>query len=97
LSCGDGHSETLSVEELTRNRVFFCGRRDGEFLAPEYGSPLRLIVLWEYGYKGAKCAAGIEFAAAGSPALMPDTQTAHNASHFNELREARVCRRIALD
>jgi sulfoxide reductase catalytic subunit YedY len=61
LACADGYWEVLSVEDLTRDRVLFAYRMDGDFLADEYGSPLRLIVPWKYGYKGAKCITAIEF------------------------------------
>jgi sulfoxide reductase catalytic subunit YedY len=60
MTCGDEYWEVLSVDELTRDRVLFAYRMDGDFLADEYGSPLRLIVPWKYGYKGAKCITGIE-------------------------------------
>ncbi len=61
MTCGDGYWEVLPVADLTRDRVVFAYRMDGEFLADEYGSPLRLIVPWKYGYKGAKCITGMEF------------------------------------
>jgi sulfoxide reductase catalytic subunit YedY len=60
MTCGDGYWEVLSVQDLTRERVVFAYRMDGEFLADEYGSPLRLIVPWKYGYKGAKCITDME-------------------------------------
>ena len=63
LSCGDGYWEVLPVQDLIRDRVLFAYRMEGEFLADEYGSPLRLIVPWKYGYKGAKCITGLEFVA----------------------------------
>jgi DMSO/TMAO reductase YedYZ molybdopterin-dependent catalytic subunit len=61
FTCGDGYWEVLSVEDLTPERVLFAYRMDGEYLADEYGSPLRLIVPWKYGYKGAKCITDLEF------------------------------------
>lgn len=61
LTCADGYWEVHSLEDLTRDRVLLVYRMDGEFLADEYGSPLRLIVPWKYGYKGAKCITGMEF------------------------------------
>ncbi len=61
LTCGDGYWEVLTLQELLRERVLLAYRMDGEFLTEEYGSPLRLIVPWKYGYKGAKCITGLEF------------------------------------
>ena len=60
--CGDGYLEVLPLEDLLQERVLFAYRMDGDLLAPEYGSPLRLIVPWKYGYKGAKCITSLEFA-----------------------------------
>jgi sulfoxide reductase catalytic subunit YedY len=59
LQCGDGYWEVLPIADLLRERVLFAYRMEGEFLADEYGSPLRLIVPWKYGYKGAKCITAI--------------------------------------
>jgi methionine sulfoxide reductase catalytic subunit len=61
LQCGDAYWEVHSLEDLLRDRVLFAYRMDGEFLADEYGSPLRLIVPWKYGYKGAKCITAMNF------------------------------------
>ena len=67
LQCGDGYWEVLSLEDLLRDRVVFAYRMDGEFLADEYGSPLRLILPWKYGYKGAKCITAMSFVDSQSP------------------------------
>ena len=61
LQCGDTYWEVLSLEDLLQERVLFAYRMDGAFLADEYGSPLRLIVPWKYGYKGAKCITALTF------------------------------------
>ena len=61
LQCGDAYWEVLPIADLLRGRVLFAYRMEGEFLADEYGSPLRLIVPWKYGYKGAKCITAINF------------------------------------
>jgi sulfoxide reductase catalytic subunit YedY len=67
LQCGDAYWEVHSLEDLLRDRVLFAYRMDGEFLADEYGSPLRLIVPWKYGYKGAKCITAINFVDSMAP------------------------------
>lgn len=71
MTCGDGYWEVLPVEDLTRDRVVFTYRMDSEFLADEYGSPLRLIVPWKYRYKGAKCITGMEFVSSLAPGYWP--------------------------
>lgn len=67
IQCGDAYWEVLPLEDLLRDRVVFAYRMDGEFLADEYGSPLRLIVPWKYGYKGAKCITAINFVDSQGP------------------------------
>lgn len=61
LQCADEYWEVLPMADLLRERVLFAYRMEGEFLADEYGSPLRLIVPWKYGYKGAKCITALNF------------------------------------
>ncbi len=71
LSCPDDYWEVLSIEDLIRDRVLFAYRIDEGFLPDEYGSPLRLIVPWKYGYKGAKCITGMEFVSTLTPGYWP--------------------------
>jgi DMSO/TMAO reductase YedYZ molybdopterin-dependent catalytic subunit len=71
FTCGDGYWEVLPVEDLTRDRVLLAYRIDGGFLPDPYGSPLRLIVPWKYGYKGAKCITGMEFVSGLSAGYWP--------------------------
>ena len=61
LECADGYWEILSLDELLQPRVVFPYRMEGELLKAEYGSPLRLIVPWKYGYKGPKCVTKVSF------------------------------------
>ncbi|MDH7486078.1 MAG: molybdopterin-dependent oxidoreductase [Anaerolineae bacterium] len=65
MQCLDGYWEVLPIEELARPRALFAYRMNGERLPAPYGSPLRLIVPWLYGYKGAKAIARLEFKAEG--------------------------------
>lgn len=71
FACGDGYWEVLPVEDLVRDRVLLAYRIDGGFLPDAYGSPLRLIVPWKYGYKGAKCITGMEFVSSLTPGYWP--------------------------
>lgn len=65
IQCLDGYWEVLPIAELTRPRALFAYRMNGERLPAPYGSPLRLIIPWLYGYKGAKAIARLEFKAEG--------------------------------
>jgi methionine sulfoxide reductase catalytic subunit len=60
--CADDYYESLSLSELTMDRVLFAYGMNGALLIPEYGSPLRLIVPFKYGYKGPKAITRIVFA-----------------------------------
>jgi len=66
FTCADEYWEVLPVEDLVRDRVLLAYRIDDGFLPDPYGSPLRLIVPWKYGYKGAKCITGVEFVSSQS-------------------------------
>ena len=59
--CADDYYESLHLRELLMDRVLFAYGANGAPLAPEYGFPLRLIVPFKYGYKGAKAITRITF------------------------------------
>jgi DMSO/TMAO reductase YedYZ molybdopterin-dependent catalytic subunit len=67
FTCADDYWEVLPIEDLLRERVLLAYRIDDGFLPDPYGSPLRLIVPWKYGYKGAKCITGMEFVSSQGP------------------------------
>lgn len=57
----DGYYESLSIEELSMDRVLFVHGMNGKPLADAYGAPLRLIVPYKYGYKGPKAITRLVF------------------------------------
>ncbi len=57
----DSYYESYPIEELTRPRVLFVLRMNGETLSPDHGYPLRLIAPFKYGYKNIKYITRIEF------------------------------------
>jgi sulfoxide reductase catalytic subunit YedY len=61
FDCVDGYWEDLPIKELSRPRALFTHRMDGESLPLEYGAPLRMILPWLYGYKGAKAISSLTF------------------------------------
>jgi len=65
VECGDGYYEYLQVSELQEPRVLFAYDMDGEPLHPKFGSPLRLLVPYKYGYKGPKTIVRIRFQDSG--------------------------------
>jgi DMSO/TMAO reductase YedYZ molybdopterin-dependent catalytic subunit len=71
FTCGDGYWEALPVEDLVRDRVLLAYRIDDGFLPDPYGSPLRLILPWKYGYKGPKCITDMEFVSSLTPGYWP--------------------------
>jgi sulfoxide reductase catalytic subunit YedY len=60
--CADGYYESLSVEELRMDRVLFVHRMNDAPLPDKHGAPLRMIVPFKYGYKGAKVITRLTFA-----------------------------------
>jgi sulfoxide reductase catalytic subunit YedY len=71
LTCADSYWEVLPIDDLLRPRVLFSYRMDGSMLHDEYGAPLRLIVPWKYGYKGAKCITRLSFVKQQLPGYWP--------------------------
>jgi sulfoxide reductase catalytic subunit YedY len=67
LHCLDGYTTTLSVQNLSAERVLFVYAMDGQDLPVEHGYPLRLLVPSKYGYKSAKAVERLEFV----PELVP--------------------------
>lgn len=61
VECADGYWETVSIEEMQNARALFVTHLNGERLPDEYGAPLRLMLLWKYGYKSAKALTAIRF------------------------------------
>jgi len=61
FDCVDGYWEDLPIDELRKPRALFTHRMDGEPLPLEYGAPLRMILPWLYGYKGAKAISSVTF------------------------------------
>ena len=61
--CADDYYESLSVDELLEDGVFFAYGMNDELLAAKYGSPLRLVAPSRYGYKWPKAIVRLEFAA----------------------------------
>jgi methionine sulfoxide reductase catalytic subunit len=65
FSCADGYWEDLAVSELQKPHALFVTHMNGEALPAQYGAPLRMIMPWLYGYKGAKAVTKLEFTAQG--------------------------------
>jgi sulfoxide reductase catalytic subunit YedY len=60
--CADDYYESLSLEELLRERVLFVHRMNDQILPDVYGAPLRLMVPFKYGYKSPKAIVRLVFA-----------------------------------
>ena len=55
------YTEGLSVEEMANDLAFFALGIYGHDLPKQHGAPLRMVVPWKYGFKGAKSIVKIEF------------------------------------
>jgi methionine sulfoxide reductase catalytic subunit len=67
----DDYHESLPVAELTKAGALFATSLDGRPVGAKYGAPLRMILPWLYGYKGAKAVHTIEFRSAASVGYWP--------------------------
>ncbi|MGV2828092.1 protein-methionine-sulfoxide reductase catalytic subunit MsrP [Myxosarcina sp. GI1(2024)] len=57
------YTEGLRIEEMANDLAFFAVGIYGHDLPKQHGAPLRMVVPWKYGFKGAKSIVKIEFMA----------------------------------
>ena len=66
--------EALRMDEATNDLAFVATGMYGEPLPKQNGSPIRMVVPWKYGYKGAKAIVEIEFTDKQPPTFWNDLQ-----------------------
>lgn len=71
------YTEGLRIEEMANELAFFAIGIYGRELPKQHGAPLRMVLPWKYGFKGAKSIVKIEF-------LSERPATFWNASSPNE-------------
>lgn len=57
------YTESLRLDEMTNELAFFATGVHGKPLPKQNGAPLRMVIPWKYGFKGAKSIVKIEFLA----------------------------------
>lgn len=57
------YTEGLRIEEMANDLAFFAVGVYGHTLPKQHGAPLRAVLPWKYGFKGAKSIVKIEFVA----------------------------------
>lgn len=57
------YSEGLRIEEMANDLAFFAVGIYGRTLPKQHGAPIRMVMPWKYGFKGAKSIVKIEFVA----------------------------------
>ncbi|MEM8638392.1 MAG: protein-methionine-sulfoxide reductase catalytic subunit MsrP [Cyanobacteria bacterium P01_G01_bin.54] len=57
------YREGLRIEEMANELAFFATGIYGKELPKQHGAPIRMVVPWKYGFKGAKSIVKIEFVA----------------------------------
>lgn len=70
------YTEGLRLEEMTNELAFFATGIHGKPLPKQNGAPLRMVIPWKYGFKGAKSIIKIEFLAS-QPATFWNTINAN--------------------
>ncbi|HEY9691932.1 MAG TPA: protein-methionine-sulfoxide reductase catalytic subunit MsrP [Oculatellaceae cyanobacterium] len=55
------YTESLRLDEMTNDLAFFATGIYGHSLPKQHGAPIRAVIPWKYGYKGAKSIVKIEF------------------------------------
>lgn len=67
FDCADNYWEVLPISDLQREGALFVTHMNGIPVPAKYGSPLRMIIPWLYGYKGAKAVTKLTFQAEQEP------------------------------
>ncbi len=57
------YQEGLRIEEMANDLAFFAVGIYGHDLPKQHGAPLRMVIPWKYGFKGAKSIVKVEFVA----------------------------------
>jgi sulfoxide reductase catalytic subunit YedY len=57
------YTEGLRIEEMANELAFFATGIYGHDLPKQHGAPIRMVIPWKYGFKGAKSIVKIEFLA----------------------------------
>lgn len=57
------YTEGLRMEEMANELAFFAVGIYGQLLPKQHGAPLRMVLPWKYGFKGAKSIVKIDFLA----------------------------------
>lgn len=55
------YTEGLRLEEMANELAFFAVGAYGQTLPKQHGAPIRMVIPWKYGFKGAKSVVKIEF------------------------------------
>lgn len=55
------YTEALRIEEMANDLAFFAVGIYGHTLPKQHGAPIRAVIPWKYGFKGAKSIVKIEF------------------------------------
>jgi sulfoxide reductase catalytic subunit YedY len=55
------YTEGLTIEEMANELAFFAVGIYGHDLPKQHGAPIRMVIPWKYGFKGAKSIVKIEF------------------------------------
>jgi sulfoxide reductase catalytic subunit YedY len=55
------YTEGLRLEEMANELAFFAIGNYGHILPKQHGAPIRAVLPWKYGFKGAKSIVKIEF------------------------------------
>jgi sulfoxide reductase catalytic subunit YedY len=55
------YTEALRIEEMANDLAFFAVGIYGHELPKQHGAPLRMVIPWKYGFKGAKSIVKVEF------------------------------------
>lgn len=68
------YTEALRLDEMANDLAFFAVGIYGRVLPKQHGAPIRAVIPWKYGFKGAKSIVKIEFTAEQPPTFWNTVQ-----------------------
>jgi len=89
FECDDGYTTSLPLTDLLDDDVLLAYKLEDEYLKPERGGPLRLIVPKKYAYKSAMWLKRIKFTSQQEPGYWESRGYSNTADPWKEDRYAK--------
>lgn len=86
IACDGGYYTSLPLSDLVQHDVILAYRWNGQYLGPDHGQPLRIVVPRKYAYKCAKWVRRLRFTEKQEPGYWEARGYSNTADPWNEDR-----------